>query len=151
MKPTAVRRRLSTEFIAAAIVATAALAWHAGAHAQTAPPPATAAQSSSKRGVTVKVIPRSQASGATEWEFTVVLDTHSENLGDDLTKTALLVADGREISPVRWTGAQPGGHHREGVLTFPAPGQAATSIELRIQRANETAPRVFRWDGAALR
>ena len=151
MNPIALHRRLPIQFIAAVIVATAALAWHASARAQTAAPPATAAQSSSERGVTVKVIPRAQAPGATEWEFTVVLDTHSENLGDDLTNAALLVADGREIRPIRWTGAQPGGHHREGVLVFPAPGQAATSIELRIQRANETVPRIFRWEGAELR
>lgn len=150
MNPVAIHRRLSIQLIAAASVAVAALAWHAGAHAQTAPP-ATVAQSSSERGVTIKVTPRPPAPGATEWEFTVVLDTHSENLVDDLTNAAVLVVDGREISPIRWTGAQPGGHHREGVLAFPAPGQAATSIELRLQRANETAPRIFRWEGAALR
>jgi hypothetical protein len=72
-------------------------------------------------------------------------------LDDDLAKTAVLLLDGRETAPSQRSGAVPGGHHREGVLKFSAPSQVPASIELRIQRVRETSPRVFRWDGAALR
>ncbi len=150
MTPITLNRQPSIRFIAGAVVAVAALAWHGAILAQAAPS-AAPAQSSSERGVTVKVTPRPVPQGAAEWEFSVVLDTHSEDLGDDLLKTAVLLADGREIKPSQWVGGAPGGHHREGVLKFPAPEPAATSIEIRIQRGNEAAARVFRWDAAALR
>lgn len=148
MKSNDTQRRICIRVVAAAIVATTAFAWQAGAGAQTAAP---ATQSSSERGVTLKVTPKPAAPGATEWEFAVVLDTHSANLSDDLVKTAVLLVDGNEIRPVQWTGAAPGGHHREGVLKFPAPAQVTGAIELRIERPGEAAARVFRWDGAALR
>jgi protein-S-isoprenylcysteine O-methyltransferase Ste14 len=116
--------------------------------AQTAP---ATTQSSSERGVTIKVTPKPAAVDDAEWQFTVVLDTHSGQISDDLVQTAVLVIDGREIKPLQWSGAAPGGHHLEGVLAFAAPGQPVNAIELRIQRVGEAAPRVFRWDGAALR
>lgn len=140
--------RVPVGLVAAAMIATTATAWHAASHAQASPPPT---QSSTERGVTVKVTPKSLAAGATVWSFAVVLDTHSASLDDDLAATSVLVADGREIAPLRWEGAAPGGHHREGVLQFPGQPQPAAALELRIQRSNEAAARVFRWDGAALR
>jgi hypothetical protein len=102
-----------------------------------------------ERSVTVKVTPRGVA-GA-EWEFAVVLDTHSAKLDDDLVRTAVLRVDGRESRPVRWTGAKPGGHQREGVLTFASPGRAVGPVELLILRTGEPAPRVFSWDAISLR
>jgi hypothetical protein len=66
-------------------------------------------------------------------------------------KSAVLWVDGREVAPAGWSGAAPGGHHREGVLKFPAPAQPPVAVELRIQRDGEPSPRVFRWAGAALR
>lgn len=89
--------------------------------------------------------------GAAELEFAVVLDTHSADLDDDLTQTARLIVDGREFPPARWTGAAPGGHHREGKLSFALPLQPPQVVELRIQRRGEAQPRVFRWGAAALR
>ena len=103
-------------------------------------PPQTSIQS----GVTVKVTPRSLA-GA-EWEFEVVFDTHSGELKDDLLTAAVLVADGRTpSSPTGWQGDGPGGHHRKGGLRFKPPAASPASIELRLQRPGEAAPRVFRW------
>jgi hypothetical protein len=142
------RRRRSIHYVAAAVIATTALVWQAGALAQAAP---TATQSSSERGVTITVTPEPAAVDAAEWHFKVVLDTHSGQISDDLVQTAVLVIDGREFKPLQWSGAAPGGHHSEGVLAFAAPGQPVNAIELRIQRVGEAAPRVFRWDGAALR
>lgn len=111
----------------------------AGAHAAGDLP----TQTSSQSGVTVKVTPRSLAGEI--WEFKVVFDTHSQDLKDDLLKAAALVADGNApSSPTDWQGDGPGGHHREGVLRFKA-GASPATLELRLPRPGEAAPRVFRW------
>lgn len=79
-------------------------------------------------------------------EFSVVLDTHSADLNDDLPQSATLTtSDGRTLKPLGWTGAAPGGHHREGVLTFEIPAPRPTAVELRIARPGESEPRSFRW------
>jgi hypothetical protein len=123
------------------IVALGAATWHIEAAAQQG----IGSQSSVARGVTVKVTPgKLTASG---WEFSVVLDTHSEDLKDDLEKSAVLVVDGREFQPIQWQGPAAGGHHREGVLRFPSPGETPATTELRIVRPGEAAARVFRWEG----
>ena len=107
---------------------------------------ATATRSSSDRGVTVKVTPKLLGSIDSRWEFTIVLETHSADLSDDLTQSASLTTnDGRTLKPVTWTGAAAGGHHREGVLAFEVPAPRPTTIELRIERPGESAPRTFRW------
>ena len=107
---------------------------------------AMATQSSSDQGVTVKVTPTLIGSPDRRWEFAIVLDTHSADLSDDLIQSASLTTnDGRTLKPVNWTGAAPGGHHREGVLAFDVPAPRPTTIELRIARTGESAPRTFRW------
>ena len=96
-------------------------------------------------GVTVKVEPRALAPAG--WDFHITFDTHTQELKDDLLKSAVLVADGgRPAAAVAWNGDPPGGHHRKGMLRFTAVAPAPAQIELRIQRAGEPAPRVFRWD-----
>ena len=104
------------------------------------------ARTSSARGVTTKVTPGNLASNAGSWEFAIVLDTHSQDLSDDLVKSSLLLdgAGGRH-SPTAWDGAPPGGHHREGVLRFKPISPRPQSIELQITRAGEDALRSFRW------
>ena len=105
------------------------------------------ARTSASQGVTVKATPKTLAPGAPTWEFTVVLDTHSAELSDDLTKTAVLVGPGgQRIAPIAWEGAPAGGHHREGVLRFEPISPAPATVELQIQRPGESAPRVFRWE-----
>ena len=105
-----------------------------------------AAQRSSAGGVTVAVTPQNLAAGAGSWDFKVALDTHSGELNDDLVKTATLIDDkGSRHAPVKWEGAGPGGHHREGTLRFDAPSQLPGEIELQIRRPGETEPRSFRW------
>jgi hypothetical protein len=103
-------------------------------------------QRSSAAGVTVVVTPHNLAASAKSWDFKVVLDTHSGDLNDDLVKTATLLDDkgGRHV-PVKWEGAGPGGHHREGTLTFKAISPLPAAIELQIQRPGEPKPRSFRW------
>lgn len=111
-----------------------------------ADPKAMPPQTSSDRGVTVKVTPKSTGSPDSRWEFSVVLDTHSAELSDDLTQSATLTTgDGRTFKPVNWIGAAPGGHHREGVLVFDVPAPRPDAIELSIARPGESEPRTFRW------
>ncbi|MGB5081271.1 MAG: hypothetical protein WBO23_11070 [Burkholderiales bacterium] len=94
-------------------------------------------------GVTVKATPGA-LSGAI-WEFQIVFDTHSQELRDDVAKSASLVAGGEVSAPLEWRGDPPGGHHRKGVLRFTAPAARPAAIELRLARPGETEPRVFRW------
>ena len=103
------------------------------------------ARTVSQSGVTVEVTPR--ALTGPSWEFGVTLNTHSQELKDDLAKSAILVLDGgRTVMPLAWEGAAPGGHHRKGVLRFKAPAAQPAEIELRITRPGEAAPRSFRWN-----
>ena len=103
-------------------------------------------QKSSQGGVTVAVTPAELDARAKVWAFRVVLDTHSQELSDDLVKTSVLVdGQGREGKPLAWEGAAPGGHHREGVLKFGAFDPFPESVELRIARPGEARARTFRW------
>jgi hypothetical protein len=105
-----------------------------------------AAQRNSAGGVTVAVTPQNLAASAKSWDFKVVLDTHSGELNDDLVKTTTLLDDkGGQHVPVKWEGAGPGGHHREGALKFKPVSPTPTTIELQIKRAGEANPRSFRW------
>jgi hypothetical protein len=104
-----------------------------------------APQKSTAQGVTITVTPRNLSRDARSWDFAIKLETHTQDLGDDLVRSARLIADGRQTAPFAWDGAPPGGHHREGVLRFKPVSPHPQSVELRILRAGETAPRSFRW------
>ncbi len=131
---------------AALLVALALSLTAAPALAQSQTAESRSTQSSSERGVTIKVTPKAVAADEPRWLFNVVLDTHSGALSDDLVKaTTLVTSDGRELKPTGWTGAAPGGHHREGVLEFSVPAPWPSAIELKLERAGESAPRFFRW------
>ena len=107
---------------------------------------ATAEQSSTEGGVTVKVTPKSMDAPGGAWEFSISLKTHSGALSDDLLQIVTLTTDdGRTLKPARWTGTAPGGHQREGVLRFEVPAPRPSAVELRIARPGESAPRTFRW------
>ncbi|MEZ5603237.1 MAG: hypothetical protein R3E41_03260 [Burkholderiaceae bacterium] len=142
-----VDRRARASFRAGAAACVLALSLSALAAAPAAQAQARGTpQTSSQGGVNVKVTPKPPAPGATRWDFAIVLDTHSQELADDLTQTATLVTDdGRQLKPSGWTGAGPGGHHREGVLSFPAPDPVPGGFELRLSRPGESAVRVLRW------
>ncbi len=93
---------------------------------------------------TVKVTP--QALGGAEWRFSVVFDTHSVDLNQDLMRIAVLTDDrGKEYTPSAWEGAGPGGHHREGVLVFKAV-TPASYIELKIKDIGGVPERSFKWN-----
>ena len=129
-------RRISSR----ALARVALFALWSGALAAGNLPPQTSEQS----GITVKVTPGNLAGPV--WEFTLVFDTHSGELKDDPARNAVLVVDGgAPIAPAGWEGDAPGGHHRKGVLRFKPAAASPASVELRLQRASETKPRVFRW------
>lgn len=105
-----------------------------------------ARQKDASSGVTVAVTPGDLGGNAKTWDFSVVLDTHSQELSDDLAKSAVLVDDkGNQYKAIAWDGAGPGGHHRKGVVKFKPIAPKPQAIELRISRAGEPAPRSFRW------
>jgi hypothetical protein len=100
------------------------------AMAQPAGLPALAAVSNDTGGVRVVVKPKSVAAGSV-WEFDVTMETHTKPLDSDLTKAAVIVDDGgRRYMPLSWQGDPPGGHHRKGILRFPAPTEQIKSFEL---------------------
>lgn len=86
--------------------------------------------------------------------FAVAMDTHSGSLdGYDLGQLAMLRTDqGREVRPSAWD-APPGGHHRQGTLTFPATTASGSpvldastrAIELIIRNMGDVPERIFRW------
>lgn len=65
--------------------------------------------------------------------FLVAMNTHSGELSADLARTARLEVDGIEWAGAAWTGDPPGGHHREGELSFEAAGPARGSAVLTIR------------------
>lgn len=101
-----------------------------------------AAQTSNERGIKVTVTPQAIPDA---WDFEVTLESHTQSLNDDLTKSAVVIADGKQYQPVVWEGAPPGGHHRKGLLRFEAIVPQPRSVELQIRLAGDTSTRSFRW------
>lgn len=130
------------------IVCTTAVAWSLvfASLPAASQPAAPSTQTTVVKGVTVKISPRTVAADVETWVFAVVLDTHSQDLADDLAKTVVLLTDGgQQLQPLSWKGPGAGGHHREGVLEFVAPKPYPKAIELKMQRPGETDARSFRW------
>jgi hypothetical protein len=84
-------------------------------------------------------------------EFDVFMNTHSVDLSMDLTSLATLETDlGLHVSAGWWSGG--GGHHVQGVLTFPEQDSSgrmildgAQTITLRIEGV-DAAVREFQWE-----
>lgn len=124
--------------LAFAVMAAAAVSMGYAAEPDYAP------QVSNEGGVKVTVTPRI-SSTAKAWDFQVVMETHARDLGEDLAKVSVLIADGRQYLPVGWEGAPPGGHHRKGKLRFKAIAPQPKSMELQIRLAGDASPRSFKW------
>lgn len=102
-------------------------------------------QTSNERGVKVTVTPHNFSSPEKTWDFEVVLETHTQDLNEDMAKSSILIADGKQYAPLGWEGAPPGGHHRKGLLHFMAITPQPQSVELKIRLTGETAPRSLLW------
>jgi len=95
--------------------------------------------------VTVTVTPIILSVESEEWKFDVVMDTHSVELDQDMTKVAILTDDsGKEYGPVRWEGAPAGGHHREGILFFVPITPYPQHLKLNIKDVGGV-QRLFSW------
>ncbi len=83
--------------------------------------------------------------------FDVSMNTHSVDLDQyDLGEMAVLSDDtGDEYHPVSWDSA-PGGHHRQGTLTFPIPDSVsqgkAKYIEIMIRDVADIEERILKWE-----
>ena len=75
--------------------------------------------------------------------FDIVFDTHSVDLDLGVAETATLTIDGEPWTDPAWVGAGPGGHHREGTLTFDAAGPTTGDAVLTIEGLDE--PATARW------
>lgn len=97
--------------------------------------------------VLVKVTPLEPGARAGQWKFNVVFDTHSAELDFDILQAVSLVDDqGRANSPLAWDGPGPGGHHREGILTFAAINPTPPFVELKIKNIAGIPERALRWN-----
>jgi len=106
---------------------------------------AYAPQTRDERGIKVTVTPKSIPNEANIWNFEVTLETHTRALDDDLAKSSVLIADGKQHLPLGWEGAPPGGHHRKGWLRFKVIEPQPRSIELQLRLAADTLTRSFKW------
>jgi len=104
-----------------------------------------APQISNERGIKVTATLQAIRNEAKTLDFEVVLETHTQPLGDDLAKSAALIADGKQYMPSEWEGAPPGGHHRKGMLRFKAIVPQPAAVELRIGLSGDPSPRSFKW------
>jgi hypothetical protein len=90
--------------------------------------------------VVVTVTPEAVQSGRAA--FAVILDAHEGSLDADLAAVSTLAIDGVDAGPATWTGSEPGGHHREGRLEFPAPEDPT---ELVLSIGGLPGPVTFTW------
>jgi manganese oxidase len=123
-----------------------------GSSAQDADAPAQLTQSAEAGAVTVVVTPLNLLDAQDTLDFTIVLDTHSVELDMDLSEMAVLQIGETEIAATAWD-APAGGHHVEGVLSFPALDDAegnilaeATSVTLVLRGLAGVSERTFTWD-----
>lgn len=80
--------------------------------------------------VTVQITALSlDASGA---RFDVTVDTHSGDLDLDMARAGQLRINQQPAGPGSWSGSGPGGHHREGVLTYATAVPPGADVELRL-------------------
>ena len=84
--------------------------------------------------------------GANILEFKIILSTHSVVLDHDMTQVSVLLDDvGNSYIPIAWEGAEPGGHHREGVLKFNPITLEPTTLTLKIKGIGGIQERTFQW------
>lgn len=102
-------------------------------------------KSNRENSVNVKVRPVKLAPGEPA-KFEVRMNTHSVDLGQDMVAVTICRDDqGREYLPVSWQGSPPGGHHRQGILEFPALEGNPNGVTLIIKNIANVPERTFEW------
>src|SRR3990170_521755 len=108
--------------------------------------PAMDEQLNDEGEVQISVEPQGISADSSTWNFKVTMDTHSVELAADLMKVSqLTVDDGGVFDPLVWEGDPIGGHHRSGVLKFPAVTPLPRTIELHIRGVGGVKERLFFW------
>jgi len=104
-------------------------------------------QISSEGSVEIEVTPITISDTSDTWQFKMILNTHSVELDQDLTTASILIDDeGNEHRPLRWEGAPPGGHHREGILSFNRISPKPNVVTLVIKDIGGITERAFTWE-----
>lgn len=102
-------------------------------------------KSDNTNSVRVDVVPVQLMSGK-QAKFEIRLNTHSIDLSYDLVDISFLKDNqGREYRAAAWKGSPAGGHHRSGVLEFPAIAKDTKSITLYIKDIADVPERTFEW------
>ncbi len=102
-------------------------------------------QTSSEENIEVNVSPK-VSEDEKLWSFKITLTTHQGSLDQDLARTSLLLeSDGRQLSPLSWKGSPLGGHHRQGILNFPAFSKKPNSVTLILKDIGVD-ERSFSWE-----
>jgi hypothetical protein len=102
-------------------------------------------KSSDEKNVRLEIIPVQLAPGS-QAQFKIQMTTHSVELNYDMVKLSTLKDDrSREYQALKWTGSPPGGHHRSGVLEFPAIAKGSKSITLYVKNIADVPERIFAW------
>jgi hypothetical protein len=139
------------------IVLLSLLAACSGTPAAGAQPPAGApagtgdlTRTDEQGAVVVEITPADLVAQGETLDFKVAMNTHSVELGMDLTALATLTTDSGRTAPApSWDGSR-GGHHVSGTLSFPArvDGKAlldgATTITLTLKDV-DAPERTFTW------
>ena len=107
-------------------------------------------KSDDQGAVSVEVKPENLDKPGDALIFDVSMNTHSVNLGMDLTQLAVLTTDtGKTVRAIKWD-APGGGHHVAGKLSFPATVDGkklldgASSLTITIKNVDVPA-RIFTW------
>jgi len=80
-------------------------------------------------------------------KFYIRINTHQGLLDFDLTEISFLEDDkGNIYNPLSWEGSPPGGHHRDGTLSFPRLSKKTKFIKLTIKNVYNVPEMVFKWE-----
>jgi hypothetical protein len=104
-------------------------------------------QTNDEAAVTIQVTPLNlNDRSAATLDFEIALNTHSVELGYDLTAIATLSNDaGEKVQPTKWDGPGGGGHHREGTLSFPQLKNRSQALTLTLRGIADVPERTFTW------
>ena len=103
-------------------------------------------RTNSANGLTVIAIPKN-FSFDMPVKFDIKFDTHQGSLDFDVAKVSMLEdSNGIAYNAVSWEGPSPGGHHMEGILTFPKVSGNPSDIKLVIKNIYGVQERIFSWD-----
>ena len=97
--------------------------------------------------ITVAVTPINLSIG-TSPSFNITFETHSVNLDYDVVTIATLSDNtGQTYGASTWSGSPPGGHHRNGTLSFSLPLSAdARTVTLTLSGIADVPVRTFSWE-----